>query len=130
MSGFAPGNREKTIEDLASSIRLYSDYFGPFPFASLLVTETPALGGQAFSGFLLLSYQTFGALHTGEAELFRAHETAHQWWGLAVDWEGYRDQWLTEGFAQYAAALYVLVGRDEEAQFRRHAGGLAPRRAR
>ena len=116
--GFAPGNREKTIEDLASSIRIYSDYFGPFPFASLLVTETPARSGQAFPGFLLLSYETFGDLHTGEAELFRSHETAHQWWGLAVDWEGYRDQWFSEGFAQYAAALYVLVGRDEESQFR------------
>ena len=116
--GFAPGNREKTIEDLASSIRVYSDYFGPFPFASLVVTETPALGGQAFPGFLLLSYQTFGELHTGEAELFRSHETAHQWWGSAVDWESYRDQWLSEGFAQYAAALYVLVGQDDESQFR------------
>ena len=116
--GFAPGNREKTTDDLAGSIRVYSDYFGPFPFASLLVTETPARGGQAFAGFLLLSYQTFGELHTGEAELFRSHETAHQWWGLAVDWEGYRDQWLSEGFAQYAAALYVLVGQDNESQFR------------
>ena len=116
--GFAPGNREKTIEDLASSIRVYGDYFGPFPFASLLVTETPALGGQAFPGFLLLSYQTFGALHTGEAELFRSHETAHQWWGSAVDWESYRDQWISEGFAHYAAALYVLVGLGEESQFR------------
>ena len=116
--GFAPGNREKTIEDLASSIRVYSDYFGPFPFASLLVTETPGRSGQAFSGFLLLSYKAFGEMHTGEAELFRSHETAHQWWGLAVDWEGYRDQWLSEGFAQYAAALYVLVGQDNESQFR------------
>ena len=116
--GFAPGNREKTIEDLATSIRVYSDYFGPFPFPSLLVTETPVLGGQAFPGFLRLSYQTFGELHTGEAELFRSHETAHQWWGVAIDTESYRDQWLSEGFAQYAAALYVLVGLEDESQFR------------
>ena len=116
--GFAPGNREKTIGDLTDSIRLYTDYFGPFPFASLLVTETPTLSGQAFPGLLLLSYQTFGDLHTGEAELFRAHEVAHQWWGAAVDWEGYRDQWMTEGFAQYAAALYMLHGLEKPDQFR------------
>ena len=115
--GFAPGNREKTIDDLTDSIRLYTDYFGPFPFESLLVTETPTLSGQAFSGLLLLSYQTFGALHTGESELFRAHEVAHQWWGAAIDWEHYRDQWMTEGFAQYAGALYTLQSLKKPDQF-------------
>ena len=115
--GFAPGNREKTVADLTDSIRLYADYFGPFPFASLLATETPASGGQAFPGFLLLSYQAFGELHTGEAELFRAHEVAHQWWGVAVDWEDYRDQWMSEGFANYAAALYALHGLEKPDQF-------------
>ena len=115
--GFAPGNREKTVRDLTDSMRLYADYFGPFPFASLLVTETPTMSGQAFPGLLLLSYQAFGDLHTGEAELFRAHEVAHQWWGAAVDWEDYRDQWMTEGFAQYAAALYTLHGLEKPDQF-------------
>ncbi len=115
--GFAPGNREKTVADLTDSIRLYTDYFGPFPYASLLVTETPTLGGQAFPGLLLLSYQTFGELHTGESELFRAHEVAHQWWGAAIDWEDYRDQWMSEGFAHYAAALYTLHGLEKPDQF-------------
>lgn len=116
--GFAPGNREKTIQDLAGAIRTQRDYFGPFPFPSLLVTETPLYSGQAFPGFLLLSFQTFGELHTGEAELFRSHEVAHQWWGAAVDWEHYRDQWLSEGFAQYGAALYAHSGLQQEQQFR------------
>ena len=115
--GFAPGNREKTVADLTDSIRVYTDYFGPFPFASLLVTETPTSSGQAFPGLVLLSYQTFGELHTGEAELFRAHEVAHQWWGVAVGWTDYRDQWMSEGFANYAAALYTLHGLDEPDQF-------------
>ena len=117
MLGFAPGNREKTIEDLTGAIRTYTDYFGPYPYDSLLVTETPTLNGQAFPGLVLLSFTAFGQLHTGEAELFRAHEVAHQWWGAAVDWEGYRDQWLSEGFAQYAAALFALDGLEEEEQF-------------
>ena len=69
--GFAPGNREKTLEDLTESIAVFTDYFGPFPFDTLLVAETPTQSGQAFPGLLLLSYQTFGDLHTGESELFR-----------------------------------------------------------
>ena len=116
--GFAPGNREKTVEDLTDSIRLYSDFLGPFPFESLLLSETAMSGGQAFPGLLLLSYQAFGQLNTGESELFRAHEVAHQWWGAAIDWDGYRDQWMSEGFAHYAAALYTLQGLDKPDEFR------------
>ena len=116
--GFAPGNREKTLDDLVGSLRTYIDYFGPYPFDSLLVTETRTTGGQAFPGLVLLTFHVFGGLHTGESELFRAHEVAHQWWGAGVDWESYRDQWITEGFANYSAALYVLAGLGEEDQFR------------
>jgi aminopeptidase N len=32
---------------------------------------------------------------------------AHQWWGHLVGWEGYRDQWLSEGFAEFSGNLYV-----------------------
>ena len=115
--GLAPGNREKTIDDLIGSIQTYRDYFGPYPFESLLVTETPANSGQSFPGLILLSFQAFGELHSGESELFRAHEVAHQWWGIGVDWKDYRDQWISEGFADYSAALYVLTGLTDEEQF-------------
>jgi hypothetical protein len=36
-----------------------------------------------------------------------AHEVAHQWWGQAVGWKNYHEQWLSEGLAQYFAALYI-----------------------
>jgi aminopeptidase N len=35
------------------------------------------------------------------------HEVAHQWWGHLVGWRGYRDQWLSEGFAQFSASLVL-----------------------
>jgi aminopeptidase N len=38
---------------------------------------------------------------------FLAHEVAHQWWGHAVGWKNYHEQWISEGFAQYFAALYA-----------------------
>ena len=40
-------------------------------------------------------------------EFFLAHELAHQWWGQAVGWRNYHEQWLSEGFAQYFAAMYA-----------------------
>ena len=102
---------------MAGAIQTYTDYFGPYPFESLLVTETPTYNGLAFPGLVLLSFQAFGNLHTGEAELFRAHEVAHQWWGVSVPFENYRDQWLSEGFSQYSAALYTFKGLQREDQF-------------
>src|SRR5262249_16591085 len=35
------------------------------------------------------------------------HEFAHQWWGHLVGWASYRDQWLSEGFAEFSAALWL-----------------------
>ena len=42
---------------------------------------------------------------------FLAHEVAHQWWGQAVGWKNYHEQWLSEGLAQYFAALYAAEDR-------------------
>lgn len=40
-------------------------------------------------------------------DFFLAHEIAHQIWGQAVGWKSYHEQWISEGFAQYFAALYA-----------------------
>ena len=115
--GFAPGAREKTLEDISGALGLYTHYFGSPPFNKLVLTEMASSSGQSFPGFVRISFTTSGGMHTGEAELFRTHELAHQWWGNAIGWDTYRDQWMSEGFAQYAAALYVLEGLGEEDKF-------------
>jgi len=67
------------------------------------------------------------AAFSGFPEFFVAHELAHQWWGQAVGWRNYHEQWLSEGFAQYFAALYAQHARGERTfvdmlrQFRRWA---------
>ena len=43
----------------------------------------------------------------GYPQFFLAHEIAHQFWGGAVGWESYHEQWISEGFAQYFALLYA-----------------------
>jgi aminopeptidase N len=45
---------------------------------------------------------------------FIAHETAHQWWGQAVGWKNYHEQWLSEGLAQYFATLYAGTDRSPD----------------
>ena len=48
------------------------------------------------------------------SEFFLAHELAHQWWGQAVGWKNYHEQWISEGFAQYFAALYAAEERGDD----------------
>jgi hypothetical protein len=115
--GFAPGNRQQTLETLTGALDTFSDLFGPYAFDTLTVTETPSYGAQAFPGLVLLSFQAFGELNATAAAYLRAHEVAHQWWGTLVGWRDYRDQWISESFANYAAALYVLDGRGEAGEF-------------
>jgi len=35
------------------------------------------------------------------------HEIAHQWWGHMVGFNSYRDQWMSEGFSDMSAAMFL-----------------------
>jgi aminopeptidase N len=35
------------------------------------------------------------------------HEIAHQWWGHTVGFNSYRDQWISEGFAEMSASIFI-----------------------
>jgi aminopeptidase N len=35
------------------------------------------------------------------------HEVAHQWWGQTVGFRSYRDQWMSEGFADESSTIYL-----------------------
>jgi hypothetical protein len=99
--------QEEVADDIVRSLGYFSDYYGPFPFDRLVVTEVFSDHGEAFPGFLHLGQHTWLRTDTwGRQRLFRAHEAAHQWWGAAVGHETYHDQWLAEAFAEYAAITY------------------------
>ncbi len=94
--------------DTANSIRFFSDLFKmPLEADHMEVASISAGHGQSFDGFIHMSEGTFYLERPGASELFRAHEVAHQWWGHRVSWATYRDQWLSEAFAEYSAMMYV-----------------------
>ena len=102
-------NMEKQVaEDVINSIRLFSHFFGEYSYEKMVVTEVLARHGEAFPGFLHLGYSTWvNSDPWGWDRLFRAHEVAHQWWGTTVGFETYHDQWMSEGFAEYSALMYL-----------------------
>ncbi len=95
--------------DVGNSLGMFQEIFGEYPFPYMYVTRIPYSHGQGFPGLLHLAAGTFYGDIKGSSEAFRAHETSHQWWGHIVGWKTYRDQWISEGFAEYSGALYAAA---------------------
>jgi len=109
LDGYMNEDRIRNVgADVVNSLNFFQKLFGErLPVDHLYATTIPSGHGQAFDGFLHISeYSTQGESVAG-AERFRAHEVAHQWWGHQVGWATYRDQWLSESFAEYSAMLFV-----------------------
>ena len=105
--------KERVGDDVSQSLAYFAYHFGPAPVDKFYATEIPYGHGEAFPGLVHLSWVTFQQQgRAGEDEAFRAHEVAHQWWGISVDYASYRDRWLSEGFAEFAGLWYVQAGKD------------------
>jgi Peptidase family M1 domain len=115
-----PSAMAKTMGgEMANTVRLFSAYFGPYPYKSLSVASIPMSysHGQGWPGLIYLWSASFldstqrheiGLKDGPElTDFFRAHESSHQWWGQRVGWKSYHDQWLSEGFADFSGILYV-----------------------
>jgi len=126
----APSALAGNVADIASqAVQYYSTLFGPYPYPRLALAQAPGSFGQGWPELVYLSTLSFLARsERSEMGLNRggndpmgpaiiAHEIAHQWWGNLLDWKTYHDQWLSEGLASYAAALFLEQGRDGSRRF-------------
>ncbi len=87
-------------------INFYINKFSLYPFAGLTIAEIDdsTVGGYSAPGLTLLARRT---LSTKVNYRLLAHEIAHQWWGLRMSPRSKNDNWLSEGFATYSAALFM-----------------------
>jgi hypothetical protein len=117
------GLRQKNMQevvgtDVAKSLRFFQHVYGPVGARQLFATEIPYFHGEAFPGLVHLSWWTFQQTDIqGEDEVFRAHEVAHQWWGIGVDFTSYHDQWLSEGIADFSGLWYLQTVRKDNAKY-------------
>lgn len=104
--------RETVGSDISRSLRFFQSVYGPTDIKHFYATEIPEYHGEAFPGMLHLSWVTFQKTDDqGTDEVFRAHEVAHQWWGIGVDYLTYHDRWLSEGFATFSGLWYMQTAR-------------------
>jgi hypothetical protein len=113
--------QKKALADGEISMELYADYFGPIPFKRLAMTQQTACDfGQSWPTLVWLPICSFYdntvrhqlGLDRGDRGYWKTvapHEVAHQWWGNRVGFSSYRDQWMSEGFADMSASLFLQV---------------------
>jgi hypothetical protein len=116
------------LQDTQGILQFYSSLMGDAPYTSATVAllEGDLPGGHSPGYFVVLNTpQSFATVNwRGDPasfenfpQFFLAHELAHQWWGQAIGWKNYHEQWISEGFAQYFAALYAQRSRGDRVFF-------------
>jgi hypothetical protein len=121
----------KQLADLAFGIiEYYEKFLGPFPFPEFNILEINSFGfGQAPPGVMFITKEAFnplgGSSGFGEISLNHlfsqganerfAHEIAHEYWAHVVKMPTEEEQWLTESFAEYCAALFLKVLKGQSA---------------
>jgi hypothetical protein len=129
LQSMAPGGMTKYVLDQTrAQLQLCSFYFGKIPYTDIFITEQPNFAfGQSWPNLVYLPisaytdstqrWMLFGNIDdrfTGFVQEVAPHEVSHQWWGHTVGWASYHDQWLSEGFAEFSAGLFLqkAVGKD------------------
>ena len=119
----APVRLRDMRERAAAVFQFYASLVGdvPYPSFTLAIAESDRPGGHSPPYFAVLNQVVAGVPLVWRNDpvsfedyptFFLAHEVAHQWWGHAVGWKNYHEQWISEGFAQYFAALYAEKDRE------------------
>ena len=110
------------------SVQIFADYFGPISLKRVHITQQTACNyGQAWPGVIYIPTcyywnptirHQLGMTDTmgGYWDSVASHEVAHLWWGHAVGWNSYRDQWMSEGFSHLSASLFLQAAYPKEPQ--------------
>ena len=122
LQSMAPGSMTKyALDQTRAQLQVCTMYFGRSPYEDIYITEQPNFNfGQSWPDLIYLPisaytdstqrWMLFGHINsrfTGFVQEVTPHEVAHQWWGHTVGWASYHDQWLSEGFAEFSAGLFL-----------------------
>ena len=121
------------LDQTRAQMQVCTMFFGKAPYENVYITEQPDFFfGQSWPGLVYLPisayidstqrWMLFGQINTKFTAFIQEvtpHEVAHQWFGHGVTWASYHDLWLSEGFAEFSAGLFLqqAVGKKWEKDY-------------
>ena len=121
------------LDQTRAQMQVCTIFFGKAPYDNVYITEQPNFNfGQSWPSLVYLPisayidstqrWMLFGQINTkfnGFVQEVTPHEVAHQWFGHGVGWASYHDLWLSEGFAEFSAGLFLqqAVGKKWEKDY-------------
>jgi Peptidase family M1 domain len=120
---------KNALSEAEAAVQIYSDYFGPSQFKRMELTQQTACNfGQSWPGlvWIPICYYFDGTVRhqlgldwgdRGYWKVVTPHEVAHQWWGHTVGFDTIRDQWMSEGFADFSASLFLSATEKDQKKF-------------
>ncbi len=94
------------LQHTAAALRVYSDWFGPYPYPELRVASAPInFRGMEYPQAFLLGVQLYDR-YRDQLEIRAVHEVAHQWWYQLVHNDPVNQPWIDEGLAEYSSRIY------------------------
>jgi Carboxypeptidase regulatory-like domain/Peptidase family M1 domain len=112
------------LDQTRAQMQICTQFYGHGPYASVNITEQPNLDfGQSWPTLVYLPitayvdstirWMVFGSINdslSGFVQEVTPHEVAHQWFGHGATPATYHDEWLSEGFAEFSAGLFLEYG--------------------
>lgn len=122
---------DAAIGEAQNALRAFSLWFGKSEFTRLAITQQPQFNfGQSWPELVYLPLMAYldstqrwrlfnGIEHRMDefVDEVGPHEVSHQWWGHMVGWQTFHDQWLSEGFAEFSAGLYLQLTEKSPAKY-------------
>ncbi len=116
-----PYNVDEMLDALVAARRWYGEWFAPYPYRELRLSEFPGLATYAQGPPTNITFsENIGFLAKSEPKAnlafwVAAHEAAHQWWPLIVmSADGPGGEVLSEGMAHFSTVLLVEKARGLE----------------
>jgi aminopeptidase N len=122
---------DQVMVQTQNALRIFEHWFGKAAYGRIAITQQPEFNfGQSWPGLVYLPMSAYldatqrwilmGQISHGLNAFIQEvtpHEVSHQWWGHMVGSATFHDQWLSEGFADFSAGLYLQATEPKPDQY-------------
>lgn len=102
------------LDIVEEDLTIFGNLFGPYPYSTLSVVETPAwFGGMEYPNIVLIVKGLYSQANEDSLRDVVSHEVAHNWFAYLIGSDSYAEPWLDEAFATYCGSYlyFEFTGR-------------------